>query len=56
MKLGVANGGGPVPSELGRGVRSASLSQRREGRHPSFDEVRRPLPSQAAEELSCTHH
>ena len=56
MKLGVANEGGPVPSGLGRMVRSASLSRQREGRHSSFDEVRHPPPDQAVEELSCAHH
>ena len=56
MKLGVANEGGPVPSGLGRMVRSASHSRRREGRHPSFNEVHRPSPGQAVEKLSCAHH
>jgi len=52
----VANVGGPVRSELGRMVRSTSLIQQREGRHPSsLDEVRRPPPGQEAEELSYAH-
>jgi hypothetical protein len=51
MKLGVANGGGPVPSGLMQMVRSASHNWRKEDRHPSSDELRCPPPGQAEDKV-----
>jgi hypothetical protein len=56
MKIIVADGSGPFHSGLGRMVRSASLSQRREGPPSIPDENHCPPPGQAAEELSCAQH
>ena len=53
MKLGVANGGKPIPSGLGRMVHSTSHNRRREGRHPPPNEIRCPPPGHAADRHSC---
>ena len=52
-EFSVVDGGGPVPSALGRTAPSGSQSRRKEGRHPTCDEFHLPPPGQVAEEHSC---